>query len=167
MYHLRPRSLSGLERSVQSCKAGVPSPSYIASDPMTDGRTWRVLPPAHRAACQLCHSICSRPNLASVQLQRTDVCIKVRYFSRVSSSFAGKKCLVKERGQRRRARLVKADGRKEGDSKHYKSVMQKSIFEHTRHQVDRLQQQKTNKSKKCRIKFSLSAYWYWALCSKQ
>ena len=51
----------------------------------------------------------------------------------VSSSSAGQKCLVNERGQRRRARLVKADRKVTvmQITTHYNSGMQKSISEHT------------------------------------
>ena len=53
--------------------------------------------------------------------------------------FCGQKRLVNERGPRRVTRLVKAD--KKVTVTWYS--MQKSFSEHTMHQVDRLQQQKT------------------------
>ena len=72
----------------------------------------------------------------------------------------GQKCLVNERGQRKRARLVKADRkvRVMQISKHYNSGMQKSISEHTTHQASKW----TGYSSRIPIsliKFSLSVYW--------
>ena len=67
--------------------------------------------------------------------------------------FCRQNCVVIETGQRRRARLVKADRKVKVTqiTTHYYSGMQKSISEHTMCQtslVDRLQQQKTNKPMK-------------------
>ena len=47
--------------------------------------------------------------------------------------FYRQKCPVNERGQRRRARLVKADRKVKQITTHYNSGMQKSISEHTTH----------------------------------
>ena len=60
--------------------------------------------------------------------------------------FCGQKCLVNERGRRRRARLVKADRKviEKQITTHYNSGMQKSISEHrTRRTSKWIQQQKS------------------------